>query len=279
MTAKPTLVVMAAGLGTRFGGDKQMAEVGPAGETFLDLAIEDSVRAGVERVVLIVRSELRDEISRQVSARHGSLSVSCVCQDQHGPWRAKPWGTAHAVLSVAGEVDGPILVVNADDYYGRSTYAALCSAAEGLTGDRALLAGFRLDQTLPASGEVSRGVCETDGDELVSLTETHRIARRADGAITAGDPPGVLAGDAVVSMNCWVFPQRIFGFLEQGFAEFSVAHGGESTVEYLLPNVVRELMDRGELTVGVVATSEPWVGVTNPDDLEVARRRLAQLRA
>lgn len=278
VTAAPTLVVMAAGLGTRFGGDKQIAEVGPDGETFLDFAIADSMAAGVERVVLIVRSELHDEIRRHVAERHGGLDVAYVCQDRFGPPRAKPWGTAHAVLSVADEVAGPLLVVNADDYYGVSTYSAVCAAAEGLPDDRALLAGFRLDRTLPTVGEVSRGVCETDGDELLSLIETHRIARRDDGAIVSGDPSGVLAPDAVVSMNCWVFSDGIFGHLEQGFAEFAAEHAGDSGEEYLLPTVVTELMRRGGLTVGVVPTAEPWVGVTNPADLEIARRRLAVLR-
>lgn len=269
---------MAAGLGTRFGGAKQIAEVGPDGETFLDFAIADSVAAGVERVVIIVRSEVHDEIRRRVAERHPGLDVAYVCQDRSGPWRAKPWGTAHAVLSVRDEVTGPLLVVNADDYYGASTYAAMCAAAEDLPDDRALLAGFRLDQTLPASGEVSRGVCEMHGNELVSLTETHRIARRGDDTIASGDPPGVLNGDTVVSMNCWVFSDRLFGHLAQGFEAFAADHGGASGAEYLLPTVVTELMRRGELTVGVVPTSEPWVGVTNPGDLEIARQRLAELR-
>jgi hypothetical protein len=182
------------------------------------------------------------------------------------------------VLAAAPEVGGSFIVINADDYYGRSTYAALAEAAVDLPDDRSLLAGFRLDQTLPEMGEVSRGICGVEGTELVSLVETHGIGRRSDGSIIATDPAGSLDDEAVASMNCWVFPQRLFGDLERGFADFLVAHGTEEKAEYLLPSVVHELMAAGEMTVGVVPTSEPWVGVTNPDDLEVARRRIAEVR-
>ena len=274
-----TLVVMAAGLGSRFGGTKQLAVIGADGEAFLDFAIHDALAAGVANVVLIVRSDIEDDVRRHVSSQHPGLEVAYVRQDAHGPSRAKPWGTAHAVLTAAPEVDGAFVVINADDYYGRSTYAALASAAVDLPHDRALLAGFRLGQTLPERGEVSRGICGVDGSELVSLVETHGIGRRDDGSITSVDPPSVLADDAVASMNCWVFAHSLFGHLEAGFERFLREHGTEEKTEYLLPSVVDDLRIAGELTVGVVATDEPWVGVTNPDDLEIARRRIAEVRS
>jgi len=273
-----TLVVMAAGLGSRFGGTKQLAEIGSNGEAFLDFAITDAVDAGADKVVLIVRSDIEADVQRHLDGRHDGVEIAFVMQDTHGPSRTKPWGTGHAVLTAAPEVDGSFIVINADDYYGRSTYAALAEAAIGLPDDRSLLAGFQLAQTLPEMGEVSRGICGVEGAELVSLLETHGIGRRDDGSITAMDPSGPLADDAVASMNCWVFPQRLFGDLERGFAEFLVEHGDEEKAEYLLPSVVHQLMATGEMTVGVVPTSEPWVGVTNPDDLEVARRRIAEVR-
>ena len=274
-----TLVVMAAGLGSRFGGTKQLAVIGADGEAFLDFAINDALAAGMDRVVLIVRSDIEDDVRRHVEAQHPDLNVAYVLQDRHGPSRTKPWGTAHAVLTAAPEVPGPFCVLNADDYYGASTYVALTAAAAELGDDRVLLAGFRLDQTLPEIGEVSRGICQVEGNALVSLVETHGIGRRDDGSITSTDPEGVLADDAVASMNCWVFPNNLFAHLEAGFETFLAEHGDEEKTEFLLPTVVNELKAAGVYRVEVVPTAEPWVGVTNPDDLEIARRRIHDVRS
>ena len=270
---------MAAGLGSRFGGTKQLAVIGADGEAFLDFAINDALAAGMERVVLIVRSDIEDDVRRHVEAQHPDLNVAYVLQDRHGPSRTKPWGTAHAVLTAAPEVPGPFCVLNADDYYGASTYVALAAAAAELGDDRVLLAGFRLDQTLPEIGEVSRGICQVEGNALVSLVETHGIGRRDDGSITSTDPEGVLADDAVASMNCWVFPNNLFAHLEAGFETFLAEHGDEEKTEFLLPTVVNELKAAGVYRVEVVPTAEPWVGVTNPDDLEIARRRIHDVRS
>jgi len=274
-----TLVVMAAGLGSRFGGTKQLAVIGADGEAFLDFAINDALAAGMDRVVLIVRSDIEDDVRRHVEAQHPDLNVAYVLQDRHGPSRTKPWGTAHAVLTAAPEVPGPFCVLNADDYYGASTYVALADAAAELGDDRVLLAGFRLDQTLPEIGEVSRGICQVEGNALVSLVETHGIGRRDDGSITSTDPEGVLADDAVASMNCWVFPNNLFAHLEAGFETFLAEHGDEEKTEFLLPTVVNGLKAAGVYRVEVVPTVEPWVGVTNPDDLEIARRRIHDVRS
>lgn len=269
---------MAAGLGSRFGGTKQLEAISAQGEAFLDFSITDAVAAGCERVVLIVRSEIDAAVRKHVVPRHPGVDIRFVRQDESGPARAKPWGTGHAVLTAAREVDGPFIVCNADDYYGQQTYEAVAPMAADLAPDRALLAGFRLDRTLPDHGEVSRGVCSVDGLELVSLVETHGIGRRADGSITATDPPGILAPDTVASMNFWAFPHRVFDDLGSGFDDFLHTHLDDPRAEYLLPSVVHDLRAAGELTVGVVPTEEAWVGVTNPDDLAVARSRIAEVR-
>jgi len=274
-----SLVIMAAGLGSRFGGTKQLAGIGPDGETFLDFSIIDAAAAGVDDVVLIVRTEIEDDVRRHVEARHDPARIRYVRQDEFGPSRDKPWGTGHAVLAAASEVPGDFLVCNADDYYGRTTYSAMADAAASMGADRAYLAGFRLDRTLPDVGEVSRGVCSTDGTELVTLVETHGIGRRDDGTVTATDPAGSLADDTVISMNLWAFPHRLFDALDDGWSRFHADHADEPKAEYLLPSVVHELRATGELTVGVVPTEEAWIGVTNPDDLEVARQRIAEIRA
>lgn len=274
----PTLVIMAAGLGSRFGGTKQLAAVGPDGAALIDYTIDDAVAGGVGRVVVIVRSDIEAMVRDHLGPRHPDVDLVYVRQDDLGPPRAKPWGTAHAVLAAADAVDGPFLVCNADDYYGRTTPALLARAAEGLAPDRAVLAGFRLDRTLPATGEVSRGVGRVDGDELVGLVETHGIGRRPDGSIAATDPAGPLPVNAVTSMNYWAFPHDVMDLLGAGWERFLAEHGDDDSSEFLLPGLIGEMVEAGDLSVGVVPTEETWVGITNPDDLETVREAIAELR-
>lgn len=262
-----TLVVMAAGLGSRFGGTKQLAQVGPNGEAFLDFAITDARAAGANRVVLIVRSDIEADVQRHFESRVGlpdDLDVAYVRQDEHGPPRPKPWGTAHAVLSAAEAVSGPFVVCNADDYYGPTAYAALAHAIEGMADNEAWLCGYYLDHTLPAEGTVTRGVCQVDGDSLVGIVEQEGISR-ANNAFPK---------NTIVSMNLWAFSPMFFDALHDGFGRFLDKHQDNSSAEYLLPSAVATEMEKGALTVRVVTTDETWIGVTNPDDLEVARAAL-----
>ena len=179
--------------------------------------------------------------------------------------RPKPWGTAHAVLTAAEAVGGPFMVCNADDYYGPTAYAALAHAIDGMADDEAWLCGYRLDHTLPAEGSVTRGVCQVDGGRLTAIVEQEGISR-ADNHL----PEGTL-----VSMNLWAFSPAFFDALGDGFTRFLVQHRDNPTAEYLLPHAVATEMKKGALTVKVVTTEETWIGVTNPDDLEVARAALA----
>lgn len=269
------LVVMAAGLGSRFGGTKQLVTIGPNGEAFLDYAIADGRAAGVERVVLVVRSEIEDDVRAHLVRRYGTDEVATlVCQDHHGPARAKPWGTAHAVLSAAPAVDGPFLVVNADDYYGASSYR-LAADALAARPEEAVLVGFELARTLPSHGAVSRGVCTVDDlGRLVGLVETHGIARSDDG-IAATDPAGPLDPATTVSMNMWGFPRSVLDALGPRFDAFVATHASDPKAEMYLPSVVADLQTEGLLSVSVVRSTEDWIGVTNPDDLQTARSTLA----
>ena len=310
-----TLVVMAAGIGSRFGGTKQLAAVGPDGEAFLDFAMADAAAAGAAKAVLVVRADIEGDVRRHVEARqaHQPPEIAYVCQDRCAPPRSKPWGTAHAVLAAAGAVTGPFVVCNADDYYGPAGFSALAEGIGDLAPDRAVLCGFRLDRTLPAQGAVSRGICTVSEGRLLRLVEHHGIARArsapdpdrpapaqgpaADtarpapapdtarpapapgtGEITAADPPVTLSGAAIASMNLWAFPPAAFGWLEEGFARFLAAHRRDESVEYLLPAAVAENLESGSLTVDVVTTDETWVGVTNPADLHPARAAITALR-
>ncbi len=273
-----TLVIMAAGLGSRFGGTKQLVDVGPNGEVFLDFAIRDAVSAGAGKVVIIVRSEIEEEVREHLSTQHDdAVPIVLSCQDAHGPARAKPWGTGHAILSAAHAIDTPFLVVNADDYYGPTSYRVALDALRLADAATGVITAFRLAKTLPVVGQVSRGVCTADDSgRLASVVETHGIGRGADGAIASEDPPGVHGDDTLVSMNMWGFPAMLLGHLEAMFATFLADHGEEEKSEFLLPDVVSNLMNSGELTVVVTETDEQWIGVTNPDDLEPARAALRQ---
>ena len=278
-----TLLVMAAGVGRRFGGDKQLAAVGPDGEAFLDYAIAEAVEAGASKVVLVVRAEIEFAVRSHVEARHGAsqrtgIEFAYVRQDEHGPPRAKPWGTAHAVLVAADDVPGPFVVCNADDYYGPTALSALAAAAGELTDGEACLCIHRLGRTLSRTGAVSRGVCEVSGGRLVGIVEHHGVARRADGAIASAVPAVELADDDPVSLNLWAFPRAAFGWIGDGFDRFLADHRADADAECLLPTVVAERMARGSLSVRVVPTDESWIGVTNPEDLPVARTALARER-
>ncbi len=262
-----TLVVMAAGLGSRFGGTKQLAQVGPNGEAFLDFAIADACSAGGDRVVLIVRSDIEADVKRHFESRSGlpaGVDVAYVRQDEHGPPRPKPWGTAHAVLSAAEVVTGPFVVCNADDYYGPTAYAALAQSIGGIAENEAWLCGYRLDHTLPTEGTVTRGVCQVDGDRLTGIVEQEGISR-ADNRFPE---------DSIVSMNLWGFSPMFLDALQDGYDRFLDDYGDSPTAEYLLPHAVAAEMEKGALTVRVVNTDETWIGVTNPDDLVTARAAL-----
>ncbi len=273
-----TLVVMAAGLGSRFGGTKQLAEVGPHGEAFLDFAIDDAVTAGVSRVVLIIRTDIEADVRAHLSRRERDVPIDFVRQDELGPLRAKPWGTAHAILSVAPLVNGPFIVVNADDYYGESSFRKLADAMHDMPNDRIYLMAFELGRTLPATGTVSRGVCATDEGRLVELVETHLIGGAADG-ITVDGEVSALRSETPVSMNMFGMPASFLDELPARWSAWFDEHGNGDKTEFLLPTVIAELMSEGRFHVQVVTTDEDWIGVTNPADLAVARQILATKRA
>jgi bifunctional N-acetylglucosamine-1-phosphate-uridyltransferase/glucosamine-1-phosphate-acetyltransferase GlmU-like protein len=271
-----SLMIMAAGLGSRFGGTKQLVEVGPNGEAFLDFAIKDGRAAGCDQVVLIIRSDIEDDVRGHLMRQYSSLDgFVLVRQDDFGPQRDKPWGTAHAVLSAAAVVPGSFIVVNADDYYGPNSFQLAADALGDGDERTAALVAFELSKTLPDEGSVSRGVCAVSDGQLVSITETHGISRRTDGQIRSEDPEGEHDDDTKVSMNMFAFPQSLFPHLAAQWDSFYDEFGAEAKTEYLLPDVVDNLGGSGELIVVVPSSSEEWIGVTNPNDLEPAREKLA----
>jgi UTP-glucose-1-phosphate uridylyltransferase len=266
---------MAAGRGSRYGGAKQVAGVGPAGERLLEYAVFDARQAGFRRIVFITRPDLVDEFTTLTHGLPRDLEYEIVTQpasarSRHGVVlnRAKPWGTVHAVLAARSALPMPFAIVNADDFYGRMTYslaAAACRDAD--TSGRFALVGMRLDHTLSPSGPVARGVCVTRDDELVWLDEVREVARSSEG-IHGTFPDGVraLTGAEIASMNCWVFTPEIFAGLEAAFDEFLDSHGHDENAEATLPEAVNALVQAGTARVRVLEAPGPWFGITHPDD-------------
>jgi hypothetical protein len=266
---------MAAGRGSRFGGMKQVAGLGPANESLFDFAVYDARRAGFDEVVFVVSEESRPAVEDHVAAGCGRhVPVSYVEQDTGG--RAKPWGTGHAVLIARGAVDGPFGVVNADDFYGRRSFELL--ARELAADDPAhLLIGFRLRETLSPNGGVSRGVCEERDGQLVSISELHDVAA-SNGGVTCRE--GVsLTGDELVSVNLWGFRPSFGEVLETEFARFREEHDADADAEFLIGDGIGRLDAYGQPPVRVVPTPERFLGVTYREDVEGVQQTLAGLVA
>lgn len=280
MVNKPyDLVILAAGIGSRFGGVKQVQPVGPSGELIIEYSAFDALRAGFGRLVLVIRKEIeadfRAAIGRRLEAR---IDVQYVFQESAG--RAKPWGTGHAVLAAKAVVDRPFAVQNADDFYGAAGYAALAGHF-GVSRDYALV-GYPLRQTLSEHGAVSRGVCRFAEDgRLAGITELTRIEATTHGAKQTESDGLVrlLSGDEVVSMNNWGFTPDVFPRLERLFAEFVAARGMDPKAEFYLPAAVSSLIERKEARVAVLASTDAWFGLTYKEDVPAARSALAALIA
>lgn len=270
-----TLVVMAAGMGSRFGSLKQMQAVDDAGRGLLEYSVYDAKMAGFDRVVFIIRRFFAEEFQKTVGAAcEKILPVSYVYQELDSclpegfclpEGREKPWGTGHAVLCAAEEVKTPFGVINADDYYGRASFEALHEHLTEASGT--CMVAFHLKNTLSENGTVSRGICEVDKSRLVSITEH-----------TALDKNSPFAPDTPVSMNMWGFSPSFFDELKEGFAPFVFGLENPLKGEYYLPSAVNATLLRGD-TVAVRETKEKWYGITYREDLEELKRALSQKRA
>ena len=285
MEKEPILVAMAAGMGSRYGGLKQIDPVGPCGEAILDYSLFDARRAGFGTVVFIIKHEIETEFKNSVGARteKAGLEVRYAFQQLEmlpegfsvPEGRVKPWGTAHAVLSAADCIDAPFAVINADDYYGpacfRLIYDHLSTHTDGDQLSWAMV-GFHLKNTVSENGSVSRGVCVTDAaGNLVSVTERTRIEPRGD-AIAYTEDEGKtwveLPGDALVSMNLWGFTPSFVQAARQGFAEFLQANLPVNPLkcEYYLPSVVTAALESGRAQVKVLTSPDKWYGITYRED-------------
>jgi NDP-sugar pyrophosphorylase family protein len=268
-----SLVIMAAGLGTRFGGDKQLAKVGQSGEAFLDFSIQDALATAFDEVILIVRSDNEQNMRDHVAIWHPDLSVKYVRQDDFGPPRDKPWGTAHAVLSARQTIDGPFAVINADDYYGPSSFKLAAKALNSIAPGVSCNVVFSLGHTVPSSGSVTRAIMQVENGKLIAIVETDGCERLEDGTLMADG--NAVANNTPVSMNLWCFDTSILDDLAESWEAFYTRHADDGKSEIQLPTVVGDLMADGRLRVDVVASPEQWIGITNPEDYELAKKTRA----
>ena len=292
---KATLVIMAAGLGSRYGGNKQVDGVGPHGEILMEYGIYDAIRAGFGKIVFIIKPdmvELMDRLCgsylRKMCAADGTpLEVEYVFQDfssipsffEIPAERVKPFGTVHALLCARDVVQEPCCVINADDYYGVDAYQSMYDALCSLPADgRAIMVGYHLKNTASVHGTVSRGVCEVENGILRSVLETKKIQMYPDGTLKDLERDKLLSGDAVVSMNFWGFAPSIFPVLETYFADFLRSEAGtDLKAECLLPVMVDALVASGALEVDVLSSAEQWFGMTYQEDRERVSAELKKL--
>ena len=288
---KPTLFILAAGMGSRYGGLKQLDGLGPNGETIMDYSIYDAIRAGFGKVVFVIRRVFEADFREKIVSKYADrIPVEIVFQELDNlpagfkvpEGREKPWGTNHAVLMGKDVINEPFAVINADDYYGRESFQVLADylkSIEGTEGKYAMV-GYRVSNTLSESGSVARGVCETNEQGfLTKVTERTKILREEDGVIRFIEEDGKTALDenTPVSMNMWAFTPDYFRYSEQCFVEFLKEHGNELKSESYIPSLVDELIHSGKATCRVLDTPSRWFGVTYATDRPQVVEKFAQL--
>jgi NDP-sugar pyrophosphorylase family protein len=277
VSEKYDLVILAAGMGSRFGGLKQVQPVGPAGELIIEYSVYDALRAGFSRLVLVIRRDIEGDFRATIGRRlEKRMEVQYVFQETVG--RAKPWGTGHAVLVAREAVQRPFAVINADDFYGASGYAAL--AAHFAASKNYALVGYPLMQTLSEHGAVSRGLCSTDvRGRLQRISELTRIEKTAHGAKYT-EPDGLvhlLGGQEIVSMNFWGFTRAVFPQLEKLFAGFLEKSAGDPRAEIYLPTSVSTLIEQRAAEVALLRSDDAWFGLTYREDVAAAQATLRDL--
>jgi UTP-glucose-1-phosphate uridylyltransferase len=291
LRTKPTLLVLAAGMGSRYGGLKQIDKVGPSGETITEYSVFDAIRAGFEKVVFVIRKSIESDIREVFSKCSGHIEVDYVFQELENipkgikvpAERQKPWGTAHAVLVAADKIDTPFAVINADDFYGAETYKIvadhLCAKHES---DKEIycMAGYVLENTLSEYGYVSRGICGTSADNALETVVERTQIQRIDGKIMFKDTDEslqLLTGKEFVSMNFWGFPTGIFSHLENKFRSFIEVNSFNLKSEFYIPYAVNELIREEEAKVKVLKTTDQWFGITYKEDKENTIKKIREL--
>lgn len=276
---KPTLFVLAAGMGSRYGGLKQIDGLGPNGETIMDYSVYDALRAGFGKVVFVIRKDFEEAFREAVISKYADKVPCEVCFQSvdkvpegctFNTERTKPWGTNHAVLMAKGLINEPFAVINADDFYGRESFQVLADylkSVEGTTGKYCMV-GYRVANTLSENGSVSRGVCATDENGyLTDVVERTKIEKVGDKIIYTEDGVDTeISPNSPVSMNMWGFTPEYFDYVEKAFVEFLQARGQELKSEFYIPTLVNDMIRSGKATCKVLDTTSKWFGVTYAED-------------
>lgn len=279
---KPTLYVLAAGMGSRYGGLKQLDGVGPQGQTIMDYSIYDALQAGFGKVVFVIRHDFEADFREKILSKYeGHIPTEVVFQAVDAlpegftvpEGRTKPWGTNHAILMAANVIKEPFAVINADDFYGRDAFEVMARQLTALADDakgKYCMVAFQLGNTMTENGSVSRGVCTVDAaGRLADVVERTAISFDADHKITyteADGTPAYLAAETPVSMNLWGFTPDYFDYSAREFNKFLAKYGDQPKSEFFIPSVVDKLVKGGEATVDVLTTTSRWFGVTYPED-------------
>lgn len=289
---KPTLFILAAGMGSRYGGLKQLDGLGPNGETIMDYSVYDAIRAGFGKIVFVIRHDFEQEFRDKIISKYeGRIPVEVVFQDINtipeqfkakvNPERSKPWGTNHAVLMGKDAIREPFGVINADDYYGAESFQLLADflrSVEGKKGEYCMI-GFRVENTLSENGGVSRGLCEVSEEGfLTGVTECHGIERKGDSLVQIVDEKEVdFPAGASVSMNMWGFTPDYFDYSEKAFVKFLEENADKLKSEFYIPTVVNDLIQDGEITLKVIQTPSKWFGVTFAADRDATVAQFKKL--
>ena len=279
---KPTLFVLAAGMGSRYGGLKQIDGLGPNGETIMDYSVFDAMRAGFGKVVFVIRKVVLSKYEGKIDCEVCFQSIDKVPAGcTYNPERQKPWGTNHAVLMGKDLIHEPFAVINADDFYGKESFEVLADylqSVEGTQGKYCMI-GYRVMNTLSENGSVSRGICTTDDDGLLTGVVERTQIEEKDGTVvfTENGVDTVIDPMTPVSMNMWGFTPEYFGYVEEAFVQFLKEHGQEMKSEFYIPTLVNELICKGIASCRVLDTPAQWFGVTYSEDREQTVQKIREL--
>jgi UTP-glucose-1-phosphate uridylyltransferase len=288
---KPTLLILAAGMGSRYGGLKQVDALGPSGEAIIEFSVYDAIRAGFGKVVFVIRDTIEAAFKEKFAGKfEDKIQVEYVFQDVNTeiegvtdlPERVKPWGTAHAVLVAENVINEPFAVINADDYYGVEAFQTIAKfLTEDVSADNWAMVGYILKNTLSDHGTVNRGVCTADAkDHLTNVVERHKIGRKEDNKVYFVDDDGStqeVSENAVVSMNFWGFHQDIFSIIKSQFIEFAAANRENPKAEFYIPLVVNRQIEADEAKLKVLTSDDNWYGVTYQDDKPMVQSAFDEL--
>ena len=288
---KPTLFILAAGMGSRYGGLKQLDGLGPNGETIMDYSVFDAMRAGFGKVVFVIRKDFEEDFRNVVLSKYADhvpcevcfQGIDCLPEGfTRNPERTKPWGTNHAVLMAKDLIHEPFMVINADDFYGKESFEVMAKFLLDVNGQQGkyCMAGYRVGNTLSEHGTVSRGVCATDKMGYLTDVVERTAIESKDGHIVFPDENGnevEIPFDTPVSMNMWGFTPEYFEYTEEAFKEFLKVSGQELKTEFYIPTLVNDLIKAGKATCQVLDTPAKWFGVTYADDRQMVVEKIQAL--